>query len=77
MQTQTKTNKASPWVWLGANGLRILVSVAVPVITFIIMRWGFMFLRDSEAPKLVIALVAIVWGRGRRSYPLHPDELGG
>jgi alpha-glucoside transport system permease protein len=64
MQTQTKPNKASPWVWLGANGLRILVSIAVPVITFIIMRWGFMFLRDSEAPKLVIALVAIVWGVG-------------
>jgi len=64
MQTKAKTNKASPLVWLGANGLRILVSIAVPVITFIIMRWGFMFLRDSEAPKLVIALVAIVWGVG-------------
>ncbi len=32
--------------------------------TFIVLRAGFIFLRDSDAPKLVIALVAIIWGVG-------------
>ena len=43
---------------------RILVSLFVPAITFVILWQGFLFLRASNAPKLVIALVAIVWGVG-------------
>jgi alpha-glucoside transport system permease protein len=43
---------------------RIVVSVAVPIIAFLVLWQGFLFLRDSEAPKGVIAVVAIVWGVG-------------
>lgn len=57
-------NGAGPLVWLGANLGRILVSLIVPVITFVILWQGYIFLRDSNAPKLVIVLVAIVWGVG-------------
>lgn len=64
MQTQTKQEKESPLVWLGSNVLRLVVSLAVPFVTFIVMRWGFIFLRDGNAPKGVIALVAIIWGVG-------------
>jgi alpha-glucoside transport system permease protein len=48
-----------------ATGLgRIVASVFVPVVTFIVLWQGFLFLRDSGAPKLVIVGVAIVWGVG-------------
>lgn len=50
--------------WLTTGVGRILVSLIVPVVTFIVLWQGFIFLRDSQAPKLVIVLVAIVWGVG-------------
>ncbi|HVG01094.1 MAG TPA: sugar ABC transporter permease [Chloroflexia bacterium] len=43
---------------------RLLVSLIVPLVAFFVLYQGFLFLRDSDAPKLVIALVAIVWGVG-------------
>ena len=50
-------------VFLSTIG-RILVSIAIPIVTFIGLWQGFVFLRDSEAPKAVVVLVAIVWGVG-------------
>ena len=50
----------NPLAWIG----RILVSLIVPLITFFVLYQVFLFLRDSNAPKLVIALVAILWGVG-------------
>lgn len=43
---------------------RIFISIFVPFITFIGLWQGFLFLRDSNAPQVVIAAVAIVWGVG-------------
>ncbi|MFQ5613019.1 MAG: carbohydrate ABC transporter permease [Anaerolineae bacterium] len=43
---------------------RVLLAVAIPGIAFYVLYLGFLFLRDSEAPRGVIALVAIVWGVG-------------
>ena len=43
---------------------RVLVSIFVPVVAFIVLWAGFLFLKDSDAPKLVVVLVAIVWGIG-------------
>ena len=43
---------------------RILISVLVPILAFVVMWRVFIFLRDGDAPKLVIAAVAIVWGVG-------------
>lgn len=43
---------------------RILFSIFVPIVTFIVLYIGFRFLRDSGAPQIVITLVAIVWGVG-------------
>jgi len=66
MQSSTKTQseQAGVLTWLGANIGRILVSLIVPILTFVILWQGYIFLRDSDAPKLVIVLVAIVWGVG-------------
>ena len=43
---------------------RILISLFVPVVTFLVLWQVFLFLRDSDAPQLVIILVAILWGVG-------------
>lgn len=43
---------------------RVLLAISIPVIAFYILYQGFLFLRDSDAPQGVIALVAIVWGVG-------------
>jgi len=50
--------------WLTTNVGRVLVSLIVPVITFLVLWQGFLFLRDSQAPKGIIAVVAILWGVG-------------
>jgi len=44
--------------------LRIALPIAILVVAFTVMYWGFMFLRDSAAPKWLIVIVAIVWGVG-------------
>jgi alpha-glucoside transport system permease protein len=46
--------------WLG----RLFLAVIIPLIAFLVIYMGFVFLRDSQAPKWVITLVAIVWGVG-------------
>lgn len=40
------------------------MAIIVPLITGFVMIKGFIFLRDGNAPKYVIALVAIIWGVG-------------
>ncbi len=46
--------------WLG----RVFLAVVIPVIAFAILYAGFVWLRDSDAPKWLTVLVAIVWGVG-------------
>ena len=43
---------------------RIVLAVGIPLIAFYVLYQGFLFLRDSDAPRAVITLVAIVWGVG-------------
>jgi alpha-glucoside transport system permease protein len=43
---------------------RILLAISIPLIAFFVLYRGFLFLRDSDAPRGLIALVAIVWGVG-------------
>ena len=47
-----------------AYPMRIAISLVVPVITFLVLRWSFIFMRDAEASKLIIAIVALVVGVG-------------
>jgi alpha-glucoside transport system permease protein len=44
--------------------LRIVFPVAILVLAFLVMYWGFNFLRAGDAPKWLIAVVAVVWGVG-------------
>ena len=43
---------------------RVLLAISIPLIAFYVLYQGFLFLRDSKAPREVITLVAIVWGVG-------------
>jgi alpha-glucoside transport system permease protein len=46
--------------WIG----RILLSLFVPAVFFIVMRIGFIWLREGQAHQVLIALVAVIWGVG-------------
>jgi alpha-glucoside transport system permease protein len=46
--------------WVG----RLLLAVGIPLIAFAVIYAGFIFLRDSQAPRWLMAAVAIVWGVG-------------
>ena len=63
-QTDAIEKKAGPLAaivsWLG----RAFVAVVIPAIAFFVLYQGFIFLRDSQAPRWVTAAVAIVWGVG-------------
>ncbi len=52
------------FTWLLTNLGRIAISLVVPIGLFVILWQGFIFLRDSKAPQLILVLVAIVWGVG-------------
>ncbi len=43
---------------------RIFISLFTPAITFFVLWRVFLFLRDSDAPQIIIVLVAILWGVG-------------
>jgi alpha-glucoside transport system permease protein len=43
---------------------RVLLAIGIPLIAFYVLYLGFLFLRDSEAPRTIVALVAIAWGVG-------------
>lgn len=55
---------AAIFTWLTTGIGRILISLFVPVVTFLVLWQVFLFLRDSNAPQLVVVLVAILWGVG-------------
>jgi alpha-glucoside transport system permease protein len=60
----TPKSNGGAFGWFAYGLGRILVSIFVPVVTFIVLWQGFLFLRGSNAPQSVLVLVAIVWGVG-------------
>lgn len=50
--------------WFVTNLGRLVVSLFVPVVTFVVLWRVFIFLRDTRAPHWVTAIVAIIWGVG-------------
>ncbi len=50
--------------WFATSLGRILVSVFVPFVTFIVLWQGFMFLRDAKVSQITLVVVAIIWGVG-------------
>lgn len=60
----TKNAGQSPVVGILTFIGRVLLAISIPLIAFYVLYQGFLFLRDSAAPRALIALVAIVWGVG-------------
>lgn len=56
--------KESTFATVVATIGRILVAIGIPLIAFFVLYLGFIFLRDSDAPRILIVLIAIVWGVG-------------
>ncbi len=50
--------------WIITNLGRLVVSLFVPVVTFVVLWRVFIFLRDSQSPQWLTAIVAIIWGVG-------------
>ncbi len=61
---QTMEKKPSSGKRVIAWILRVGLAILIPLIAFFFLYEGFLFLRAGNAPKWVIALVAIVWGVG-------------
>jgi len=59
---RSSTPSALDWFTTGMG--RLALALIVPLVTFIGLWQGFIFLRDSNAPKWFVAIVAIVWGVG-------------
>ena len=60
----TKLENQSTWTRIFSFIGRILLAISIPLIAFYVLYLGFIFLRDSSAPQIIITLVAIVWGVG-------------
>jgi alpha-glucoside transport system permease protein len=61
------SERARPIGVIGRAGTfiaRILLSLFVPFVTFVVLYAGFIFLRDSNSSRWVTAIVAIIWGVG-------------
>lgn len=62
--SELEPRQSSPLTLILAALGRIAAAIFVPIMTFLVLWQGFIFLRDSGANQLVIALVAILWGVG-------------
>jgi alpha-glucoside transport system permease protein len=60
----TRLQSQSIWIRIISFIGRVLLAISIPLIAFFVLYQGFLFLRDSAAPRIVITLVAIVWGVG-------------
>jgi alpha-glucoside transport system permease protein len=50
--------------WFATTLGRIAISLFVPIGTFLVLWQGFLFLRNANAPQIVLIGVAIIWGVG-------------
>ncbi len=64
MQEDVKNTKDRLLDIFATTPLRIAVGLIVPVVTFLVLRESFIFMRDTEASKLIIAVVALLVGVG-------------
>lgn len=60
----TAAESGAPQGGYQTNIGRVLVALLVVVITLAVLYAGFIFLRDTTAPKIFVAVIAIVWGVG-------------
>lgn len=60
----TDTEQGGILGWFGSTLGQILISLFVPIVTFLVLWQGYLFLQRAQAPQIVQVIVAIVWGVG-------------
>jgi alpha-glucoside transport system permease protein len=50
--------------WFSSTLGQILISLFVPIVTFLVLWQGYLFLQRAQAPQIIQVLVAIIWGVG-------------
>jgi alpha-glucoside transport system permease protein len=50
--------------WFSSTLGQILISLFVPVVTFLVLWQGYLFLQRAQAPQIIQVIVAIIWGVG-------------
>lgn len=60
----TDTDRGGILGWFSSTLGQILISLFVPIVTFLVLWQGYLFLQRAQAPQIVQVLVAIVWGVG-------------
>ncbi len=60
----TKTEQGGILGWFSSTLGQILISLFVPIMTFLVLWQGYLFLQRAQAPQIVQVLVAIIWGVG-------------
>ena len=58
LEERSRLSRFVAWI------LRFGLAVIIPIIAFVVLYYGFIFLRDSDAPRWFITIVAIIWGVG-------------
>ncbi|UCC85603.1 MAG: sugar ABC transporter permease [Anaerolineales bacterium] len=61
---RTKEQRSSAVISILATILRVALAILIPLIAFLVLYAGFLFLRAGNAPKWLITIVAILWGVG-------------
>lgn len=64
MQTVSELEQPSVMRSIGTFIGNVLLAVIIPALAFLVLWQGYVFLRDSDAPKWIIAIVAVLWGVG-------------
>jgi alpha-glucoside transport system permease protein len=60
----TDTEQGGILGWFGSTLGQILISLFVPIVTFLVLWQGYLFLQRAQAPQIVQVIVAIIWGVG-------------
>ncbi|OQY37791.1 MAG: ABC transporter [Spirochaetaceae bacterium 4572_7] len=62
MNKKNKDKGAGLFDVLTIGPARVAISVTIPILAFALLRWSFIFMRDSNASKIVIGLIALLVG---------------
>jgi alpha-glucoside transport system permease protein len=57
-EERSRVSRFVAWIF------RFILAAIIPLIAFAVLYYGFIFLRDSDAPRWFITIIAIVWGVG-------------
>ena len=64
-QAVEKKEQSNSFMSMLASGtLRIIVSLVIPLLTFVVLAWSVTYMTNTDAPKAIRAVVALIVGVG-------------